>query len=185
LLHLRTFQTPSKIQTSSSVEFLKNVEVLSDDLEEKIGRAMFMTQAVVRGKFTFEEYIDRCAQSDERYELIRGELIQMTPPTWFHIRIACFLEQALNTEIKRLNYVWEAFRETGQRTGEDSSRLADVMVVPLEIIETVLNQTAVLMVPAVLVIEIVSPSSTTEDYTNKLKEYEAFGIVEYWLIGAT
>jgi hypothetical protein len=45
----------------------------------------------------------------------------------------------LNAEIERLNYKWEAFREPGQRTEEDSSRLPDVMVVPLAAIETVLN----------------------------------------------
>jgi Uma2 family endonuclease len=141
-----------------------------------------MTQVVTRGKLTFEEYIDLCVQSNERYELVRGELLQMTPPTWLHMRIARFLEQALNAEIQRLNYGWEAFREPGQRTEADSSRLPDVMVVPLEAIQTVLNQTAILTVPSVLVIEIVSPSSATEDYTKKLKEYEALGIAEYWTV---
>ncbi len=129
-----------------------------------------MTQAPVRPKLSFEEYIDVCAQTDERYELVRGELVKMTPPTWLHMRIARFLEKVLNAEIERLNYDWEAFRETGQQTEEDSSRLSDVMVVPLEAIEAVLNQTAVLTVPALLVIEIVSPSSATEDYTDKLRE---------------
>jgi Uma2 family endonuclease len=141
-----------------------------------------MTQTVVRPRVSFEEYIDICAQTDERYELVRGELVKMTPPTWQHKRIARFLEQVLNAEIERLNYNWEAFRDPGQRTEEDSSRLPDVMVVPLEAIETVLNQTAILTVPALLVIEIVSPSSATEDYTEKLREYQKLGIPEYWTV---
>lgn len=141
-----------------------------------------MTQAAVRPRVSFEEYIDICAQTDERYELVQGELVKMTPPTWLHMRIARFLEQALNAEIERLNYAWEAFREPGQRTDDDSSRLPDVMVVPLEEIEAVLNQTAVLTVPALLAIEIVSPSSATEDYAEKLKEYQKLGIPEYWTV---
>lgn len=141
-----------------------------------------MTQAAVRPRLSFEEYIDFCAQTDERWELVRGELVRMTPPTWLHMRIARFLEQALNIEIERLNYDWEAFREPGQRTEEASSRLPDVLVVPLAEIESVLNQTAVLTVPALLVVEIISPSSATEDYTEKLKEYQALGIPEYWTV---
>lgn len=141
-----------------------------------------MTQAAVRPRVSFKEYIDICAQTDERYELVQGELVKMTPPTWLHMRIARFLEQALNAEIERLNYAWEAFREPGQRTDDDSSRLPDVMVVPLEEIEAVLNQTAVLTVPALLAIEIVSPSSATEDYAEKLKEYQKLGIPEYWTV---
>ena len=141
-----------------------------------------MTQTAVRPRVSFEEYIDICAQTDERYELVQGELVKMTPPTWLHMKIARFLEQALNAEIERLNYEWEAFRESGQRTDKDSSRLPDVMVVPLEAIEAVLNQTAVLTVPALLIIEIIRPSSATEDYTEKLKEYEKLGIPEYWTV---
>lgn len=141
-----------------------------------------MTPATVRPRVSFEEYIDFCAQTEERWELVRGELVKMTPPTWLHMRIARFLEQALNAEIERLSYDWEAFREPGQRTEEASSRLPDVMVVPLEEIESVLNQTAVLTVPALLVVEIISPSSATEDYTEKLKEYQALGIPEYWTV---
>lgn len=141
-----------------------------------------MTQAVLKPRVTFEEYIDFCAQTDEPYELVRGELIKMTPPTWQHIIIAQFLEQALNTEIQRSNYNWRAFREPGQRTEVDTSRLPDVMVVPLEAIEKVLNQTAVLTVPAPLVIKVVSPSSAKEDYTDKVREYEALGIPEYWVV---
>lgn len=144
--------------------------------------AIVMAQAAIRPKISFEEYIDICAQTDEWYELVRGELVKMTPPTWLHMRIARFLEQVLNAEIERLNHDWEAFRDSGQRTEQDSSRLPDVMVVPLAAIETVLNQTAVLTIPALLVIEIVSPSSATEDYIEKLEEYQNLGIREYWTV---
>ncbi|NJL23340.1 MAG: Uma2 family endonuclease [Leptolyngbyaceae cyanobacterium SM1_3_5] len=141
-----------------------------------------MTQTAVKPKLTFEEYIDFCAQTEERYELVRGELVKVTPPTWLHMRIARLLEQTFNAEIERLQYDWEAFREPGQRTEADSSRLPDVMVVPLAEIEPVLNQTAVLTVPAPIVVEIVSPSSATQDYKGKLKEYEALQVIEYWVV---
>jgi Uma2 family endonuclease len=141
-----------------------------------------MTQAAVRPRVSFEEYIDFCAQTDERWELVRGELVKMTPPTWAHVLIARFLERVFESEIERLGYDWVAVRESGQRTESDSSRLPDVTVVPFDEIEPVLNQTAVLTVPAPIVVEIVSPSSSTEDYDAKLKEYQLLGVKEYWVV---
>lgn len=141
-----------------------------------------MAQAAARPKLTFEEYIDICNQTDERFELVRGELVKMTPPTWMHTKIAKFLERSLDAAIEQLGYLWEAFRETGQRTESDSSRLPDVTVVPVAAIEQFLNQTAILTIAAPLVIEIVSPSSATEDYTDKLREYQTLGVREYWVV---
>ena len=141
-----------------------------------------MTQAAVRPRVSFEEYIDFCAQADEPYELVRGELVKMTPPTWAHTKIAKFLERTLDAAMEQTGYPWEAFRETGQQTEYDSSRLPDVTIVPTAAIEQFLNQTAVLTVAAPLVIEIISPSSATEDYTNKLREYETLGVSEYWTV---
>lgn len=141
-----------------------------------------MTQTAVRPRVSFEEYIDFCAQNNESYELVRGELVKMTPPTWAHVLIALFLERVFEVEIERLGYDWVAVRESGQRTEDNSSRLPDVTVVPFDAIEPVLNQTAVLTVPAPIVVEIVSPSSSTEDYDTKLKEYQLLRVKEYWVV---
>ena len=139
-----------------------------------------MTTAIK--KLTFEEYIGICAETDNRYELVRGELKLTTPLTWLHIRIAKFLEGILDAECERMAYPWEAFRDSGQRTNKDSSSLTDVLIAPTEAILPLLHQTAVLEVAAPLVVEIVSPSSATEDYADKLKEYQALGVPEYWVI---
>jgi Uma2 family endonuclease len=141
-----------------------------------------VTQAAIKPGVSFEEYIDICARTDERYELVRGELVKSNPPTWQHNRIAKFLEKILDAEIEKAGYPWEAFRETGQRTEEDSSRLPDVTVVPVAAIAQFINQTAVLTVPAPLIVEIVSPGSVSEDYNSKLQEYQALGIPEYWIV---
>jgi Uma2 family endonuclease len=144
-------------------------------------RAIAMTNAAIKPRWTFEEYADFCAQSDEPHELVHGELKRMSPPEWQHVKIAKFLERRFDDQIERMGYPWEAFRETGQRTDTDSSRLPDVSVIPLDAIANYLNQTAILQVPALLVVEIVSPSSASEDYKEKLQEYEALKIPEYWI----
>lgn len=143
-----------------------------------------MTQAVVRSRVSFEEYIDICAQTDERYELVCGELYQMNPPTVLHYRIAKFLEQVLDQQIEEHldPDEWETFRDAGQRTEDDSSRLPDLAIVSKVEADQLLNQTAVFQTPSLLVVEIVSPSSASEDYDKKLKEYQALGIPEYWVV---
>jgi Uma2 family endonuclease len=144
-----------------------------------------MTQSTVKSQFTFEEYIDLCGQIDERYELVRGKLHLMNPPTVLHYRIAKFLEQVLDQAIEEHFEnpdQWETFREAGQRTGEDSSRLPDLAIVSRAEANQLLKQTAVFQSPGLLVVEIVSPSSANEDYDEKLKEYEVLGIREYWVV---
>ena len=143
-----------------------------------------MTQAAVRPRVSFEEYIDFCAQTDERYELVRGKLRQMNPPTVLHYRIAKFLEQVLDQEIEEHfdPDEWETFRDVGQRTEDDSSRLPDLAIVSRVEADKLLRQTAVFQSPSLLVIEIVSPSSASDDYDKKLKEYQTLGIPEYWVV---
>ena len=133
-------------------------------------------------KLNFEQYLNYDDGTDNRYELVDGQLKLMNPPTLLHIRIAKFLERQFDSEIERLGYPWEAFREVGQQTEEDSARLPDVLVVPLELAETLMNQSAVLRVPSLLVVEIVSPSSKADDYKEKLEEYQKLGIPEYWIV---
>lgn len=156
-------------------EYVVNANAAGDE-------AIVMTQAAIRPRMSFEEYIDLCAQTDEHYELVRGELKLRNPPTWLHIKIAKLLEQVFDAECERMGYPWEAFRDSGQRTESDSSRKPDVLVAPVDVILPKINQTAVLTVAAPVVVEIVSPSSATEDYSDKLQEYQTLGISEYWVV---
>jgi Uma2 family endonuclease len=143
-----------------------------------------MTQAAVRPKVSFEEYIDICTQTNERYELVRGKLHQMNPPTVLHYRIAKFLEQVLDRAIEEHfdPDEWETFRDAGQRTENDSSRLPDLAIMSRVEADRLLNQTAVFQSPSLLVVEVVSPTSAGEDYDEKLKEYQALGVPEYWVV---
>ncbi len=141
-----------------------------------------MTATLFNPRLSFEAYVDFCAQTDERYELVRGELQHMTPPEWQYLKIAKFLERLFDAEIERIGQPWEAFRDSGQRTEGNSSRLPDVSVVPTDAIAQYLKQTAILEVPAILVVEIVSPSSIGDDYDDNRREYEALGVPEYWIV---
>lgn len=139
-----------------------------------------MTQTPV--KLTFEDYLTYDDGTDNRYELERGELIFMNPPTVRHLLIAKFIERLLDEEINRLAYPWVALREAGVQTESDSSRLPDVCVVTQQQVAELMDFSAVFRVPAQLAVEIVSPSSVKQDYEKKPPEYANKGIKEYWIV---
>ncbi len=135
-------------------------------------------------KLTFKEYLDFCETSQERYELVQGELRLVTPPAWLHFLIADYLVTAFKQQIAQNQYPWMVLQGAGQQTTDDSSRLPDILIVPFDTISECLDQTAVLTVAAILVVEIVSDSTALHDYREKVKEYQDKGIREYWVVDA-
>lgn len=132
--------------------------------------------------FTFEDYLAYDDGSEHRYELVNGELVAMTPPTFRHILIAKFIEQCLDAEIARLGLGWFCFREAGVRTGVRKSRLTDVYVLTSEQVSSLVNRAAIAQTPPLLAVEVVSPDSVTRDYRYKRTEYAALEIPEYWIV---
>jgi Uma2 family endonuclease len=130
----------------------------------------------------FEDYLIRDDDSDRPQELVDGTLITMPPPTWMHRLIAKFLVQVLDQAIEASGRDddWTTLWVPGQRTGDATSRLPDVAIVPFSTIDDVLAS-AVLTAPAPLVIKIVS-QNWQDDYLIKLAEYETLGIPEFWIV---
>ncbi len=120
----------------------------------------------------FEDYLTHHDGSDRPQELVDGTLVDMPPPTWMHMLSAKFLVQVLDQAIvdSRRDNDWTTLAVPGQRTGELTSRLPDVAIVPFSTIDDVLAS-AVLMAPAPLVIEIVS-QNWQDDYLIKLAELQ-------------
>ncbi|WP_019498274.1 Uma2 family endonuclease [Pseudanabaena sp. PCC 6802] len=139
-----------------------------------------MTIATTK-KLTFEEYLNLCETSQERYELVRGELHLMTPPAWLHFLIADRLVTAFKQEIAQNDRPWIVVQGAGLQTMNDTSRLPDIAIVPFDAISDCLDRTAILTVAAILVVEIASDSTALQDYREKVTEYQNRGIQEYWI----
>lgn len=130
----------------------------------------------------FEEYLLYDDGTDNRYELVNGELVLVNPPTGRHALIIKFVERQFDAEIERLGLGWIAMRDIGVRTGVSSSRLPDVNVMTLDQFERVLDRSAVLETPVLLSVEVVSPGSGATDYRYKRTEYAAARTAEYWIV---
>lgn len=145
---------------------------------------------ITHQKLTFTEYLNYQDNTDNRYELVEGELIPMSLGTGKHGAIAKRLERFFDDEITRLKLPWIAQRfSVGLRSPRggrwDTCRIPDVTVLPLEQWNSLGDREAVIDLneePPLLVVEIVSPSTQMTDYRSKQAEYAVLGILEYWIV---
>lgn len=136
-------------------------------------------------KLTFEEYLNYQGESGVRYELYRGNLIEMPTPTAIHIKICEFLVYQFRRFFAAHNLPLVAIVTTAVRTEENSSRIPDVVICTQSLWEQVCAQpgSAVLDFEEkpLLVIEVTS-QNWRDDYIRKRAEYDLIDIPEYWIV---
>jgi len=144
-----------------------------------------MTQTPV--KLTFDEYLTYDDGTDNRYELEDGVLIPMTPASPIHSDIVEIVYDTFKAEVKRLGLDLKVKQgDVGVRTRFSRSRQPDIAIIQGEDWRRLrqFKKSAILEVPALIVVEVVSPGEDNEnrDYIKKMTEYAEFGIYEYWII---
>jgi Uma2 family endonuclease len=147
------------------------------------GRLTAMTQASQR-LLTFEEYLAYDDGTGTRYELVDGVLVPMNPPRALHIKIARLVYDALTQAIAAAGLPWVVSWDYGVRTNVKHSRLPNLTVLTEEQEESLIaaGAEAVLEEAPLVAIEIVSPSTSSEDYRQKRSEYAVRGVAEYWIV---
>jgi Uma2 family endonuclease len=136
--------------------------------------------------YSFPEYLNYCEKNhtDNKYELVHGELKIMPPASGFHALIINFIYDIFKVEIKKIQKSWQVIPGTvGVRTADQKSRIPDMMILSQEQCQAIRKMTsAVLETPPILVVEIVSPGNSDDDYRYKRSEYAVIEIPEYWII---
>jgi Uma2 family endonuclease len=141
-------------------------------------------------KLTFEEYLIYDDSTDTRYELVDGELVPMSLGTGKHGGITEFLHDQFRDQIQQKKLSWTCKQMTvGVRSPRgrswDTSRIPDVTILDLAQWEAMADREAVINLnepPPLLVVEVVSPSTKTDDYRSKRSEYGLLEISEYWIV---
>ncbi|MBW4579148.1 MAG: Uma2 family endonuclease [Tildeniella nuda ZEHNDER 1965/U140] len=141
-------------------------------------------------KLTFEEYLAYNDGTDTRYELVDGELVPMSLGTGKHGAIIRFLVRQFEDALAQSGQPWVPLPAlVGVRSPRgrnwDTSRIPDVTVLPLAQWEAMSNREAIINFnepPPILVVEVVSPSTKTDDYRSKRAEYGLLEISEYWIV---
>lgn len=141
-------------------------------------------------KLTFEEYLAYNDGTDARYELVDGELVPMSLGTGKHGAIIRFVARQFDDVISRSGQSWVSLPAlVGVRSPRgrnwDTSRIPDVTVLTVAQWEAMGEREAVVNLnepPPLLVAEVVSPSTKTDDYRSKRSEYGLLEIPEYWIV---
>jgi Uma2 family endonuclease len=145
---------------------------------------------VHNGKLTFEEYLTYEDDTDNRYELIDGELVTLPPESEPNNFIANYLLFTLASSglvpLRLIKTHTCEMQVPVLRSGDSANRYPDLVVLrPEHILLTASRLTVTLdMPPPELVIEIVSPGRVgrDRDYISKRDQYAARGIPEYWIV---
>jgi Uma2 family endonuclease len=147
---------------------------------------MAMTQAVSTKPVTFDEFIDWYPENSEnRYELHNGAIIEIPKATGEHSEVSGFLIAELNFEIRRLGLPYFLPKECVVKAeNELSGYEPDAIVLDRQGTDSEprwKKQSIITMGSSVrLIVEVVS-TNWRDDYGYKLVDYEALGISEYWI----
>ena len=136
---------------------------------------------------TFEEFVDWLPEnSGIRYELHKGNIIEMAQPVGEHEEVKGFLTIKLSVMIDRLDLPYFIPNQAIVRpNSQDSGYFPDVLVLNRANLtnEKLWKKESILSkgesIP--LVIEVVS-TNWRDDYHLKFADYEEMGIPEYWII---
>jgi Uma2 family endonuclease len=146
---------------------------------------MTQTQAELK-LFTFDEFIEWYPENSQvRYELHNGVIVEMPKPTGTHSNVAGFIVGILFREILRLKLPYSIPKECVVKI-EDTSYEPDVIVLDKNQVgekenrwqkESIITNGS--SIP--LIIEVVS-TNWGDDYALKMDDYEYLGIQEYWIV---
>ncbi len=144
--------------------------------------------------YSFEEYLAYDDGTDNKYELVNGELKLIPIASGFHALILHFIFKILKQEIDRIKQQSKVMPgNVGVRTAKNKSRIPDLVILSESQCQEMRKMSAaVLETPALLAIEIVRPGNADDDYRYpgnadddyryKRSEYAVREIPEYWII---
>jgi Uma2 family endonuclease len=142
-----------------------------------------MERTKIKTLMTAEELL-RLPDDGLRYELVRGELIVMTPASPRHGRIAMQLGRLLANHVAehQLGEVYAA--ESGFKLAQDPDtvRAPDLSFIVRERIPPQEEQDGFWALAPDLVAEIISPNDTAQDVQTKVVEWLAAGVRLVWVV---
>lgn len=147
-----------------------------------------MTQTQAEPKIlTFDEFIKWYPNSEVRYELHNGVIVEMPKPRGKHSKLTGALIEKLLIIIRNAGkgYIWFIPRESIVKPKRESGYEPDIIVLNEETIniETRWETESIIQnaTSVKLIVEVVS-TNWRDDYYDKFRDYEEMGIEEYWIV---
>jgi Uma2 family endonuclease len=143
----------------------------------------------VKPRLTFEEYLEYDDETDNRYELVNGELFALPPESELNDAIANYLFLVLanaGIPFRLIKPHTCEIQVSGLQKGDPQNRFPDLVVLREEHLPLTQKRLTIKldMPPPQLVAEVVSPGQKNRerDYDRKRTQYAHRGIPEYWMI---
>ncbi len=118
--------------------------------------------------------------SDNRYEVLDGELIVMPPPSWAHQVAVEQLYLLLHPYVREHALGWTKLSPSAVVLSERRLVQPDVFVLPRG--EGAAPRDWSDITALLLAVEVLSPSTARHDRWQKRHMYQAFGTSEYWIV---
>jgi Uma2 family endonuclease len=151
-----------------------------------LGGAIAMIAVSDKTSMSFDEFVAWYPENSEnRYELRRGTVIEMPKPKGKHSRLAGDLAYELGTAFRQADRPYFIPKECIVKVSNDTGYEPDIVVLDEVTIaddprwegESIVSSSQSIK----LAVEVVS-TNWRDDYLVKLADYEAFGIGEYWIV---
>jgi len=142
-----------------------------------------MTTAAQKALMTADE-LWQLPNDDHRYELVAGELIQMSPSGFLHGKVAMTLGSLLREHATKHSLGVVCAAETGfkLRQNPDTVRAPDVAFVTRERVPAEWEPEGFWLGASDLAVEVVSSSDRFDAVLEKVEEYLAAGVRLVWVV---
>lgn len=131
-----------------------------------------------------EEFMNWYPNDGKRYELHKGVIVEMPPPTGEHENVVGFLTVQIGFQLLQMGLSY-LIPKTAFVKPTDSTYSPDILLInPNNLVNEPLwrKQSTVIQAASVpLVVEVVS-TNWRDDYHDKFGDYEEMGIPEYWIV---
>jgi Uma2 family endonuclease len=128
--------------------------------------------------YTYEDYLK--IDDDNQYELIGGELILVPSPRIIHQEVSRNLVYVMLDYISKNKLGKLFYAPTDVLLAEKEKPQPDILFVSNERLD-IITEKNIQGAPD-LVVEILSPSSTSRDKVKKSRLYYKYGVKEYWIV---
>lgn len=133
------------------------------------------------GLVTAQEALEQAREG--RWELVRGEILEMPPPGWEHsIRSASLIEYLrTHVRVNRLGHILSNDPGFLVARNPDSVRAPDIAFIAQEKVPEPLPKGWITVVPD-LVVEVISPNDRWNKVQEKIAEWLRFGVRLIWVV---
>ncbi|MEA5578443.1 Uma2 family endonuclease [Anabaena sp. UHCC 0451] len=140
-----------------------------------------MVKATTDKKLTLTEFLQLSTQ-DVNYEFVDGYAVPKVSPKYFHSALQKTLLILLSIWCKGKGRVVPEWAIILRRKGKDWCPVPDLTYISYQLLPKTWQYNEACPVPPELVIEIISPGQTMEEFIDKAKDYFAAGVARVWVI---